>query len=195
MLTRVYAGGGLGTSIAVGMIPEFVQFQRFEVIVIVWLAFSAVADCAITVALVWHLVSDVNSESASRQLNLRRSVSTRPASLPRTTSSTGSSGVSLTSHVDSPTPDRDHPLAAVTVQTGLITAVCALVDLILFLATVRVTISFPISHSHSVRVLARRPSPRFQPPLVETLHELAYVQPELTLRLEVRKRRRRHNQR
>ena len=38
------------------MIPEFVHFQRFEVIVIVWLAFSAVADCAITVALVWHLV-------------------------------------------------------------------------------------------------------------------------------------------
>ena len=39
------------------MFPEFVQFQRFEVIVIIWLAFSAVADCAITVALVWHLVS------------------------------------------------------------------------------------------------------------------------------------------
>ena len=49
-------GGGLGTSIAVGMIPEFVHFQKFEVIVIIWLAFSAVADCAITIALVWHLV-------------------------------------------------------------------------------------------------------------------------------------------
>ena len=41
------------------MIPEFVHFQKFEVIVIIWLAFSAVADCAITVALVWHLVSHV----------------------------------------------------------------------------------------------------------------------------------------
>lgn len=51
------AGGGLGTSIAVGMIPEFVHFQKFEIIVIVWLAFSAVADCAITIALVWHLVN------------------------------------------------------------------------------------------------------------------------------------------
>ena len=50
------SGGGLGTSIAVGMIPEFAQFQKFEVIVIVWLAFSAVADCVITIALVWHLV-------------------------------------------------------------------------------------------------------------------------------------------
>ena len=58
-LTAYTSGGGLGTSIAVGMIPEFVHFQKFEVIVIIWLAFSAVADCAITVALVWHLVSHV----------------------------------------------------------------------------------------------------------------------------------------
>ncbi|KAF9808957.1 hypothetical protein IEO21_07679 [Rhodonia placenta] len=48
--------GGVGTAIAVGMIPEFVHFQRFEVIVIIWLAFSAVADSSITAALVWHLV-------------------------------------------------------------------------------------------------------------------------------------------
>ena len=38
------------------MIPEFTHFQQFEVIVIIWLAFSAVADSAITTALVWHLV-------------------------------------------------------------------------------------------------------------------------------------------
>ena len=58
-MTTYTSGGGLGTSIAVGMIPEFVHFQKFEVIVIIWLAFSAVADCAITVALVWHLVSHI----------------------------------------------------------------------------------------------------------------------------------------
>ena len=52
----ILSGGGLGTSIAVGMIPEFIHFQKFEVIVIIWLAFSAVADCSITFALVWHLV-------------------------------------------------------------------------------------------------------------------------------------------
>lgn len=39
------------------MIPEFTHFQKFEVIVIVWLAFSAVADTAIAISLVWHLVS------------------------------------------------------------------------------------------------------------------------------------------
>ena len=38
------------------MIPEFSHFQKFGVIVIIWLAFSAVADCAIAIALVWHLV-------------------------------------------------------------------------------------------------------------------------------------------
>lgn len=54
-------GGGLGTSIAVGMIPEFTNFQKFKVIVIVWLAFSAVADTLITAALVWHLVRHLRS--------------------------------------------------------------------------------------------------------------------------------------
>ena len=43
------------------MIPEFVHFQKFEVIVIIWLAFSAVADCAITIALVWHLVRTLSN--------------------------------------------------------------------------------------------------------------------------------------
>ncbi|EJF57076.1 hypothetical protein DICSQDRAFT_92661 [Dichomitus squalens LYAD-421 SS1] len=89
--------GGLGTSIAVGMIPEFVHFQKFEVIVIVWLAFSAVADCAITVALVWHLRKHKTGFAA--------------------------------------TDDIVNRIIRLTVQTGLITALCALVDLVLFIAT------------------------------------------------------------
>lgn len=47
----------MGTAIAVGLIPEFVHFQKFKVIVIIWLACSAIADTIITMALVWHLVS------------------------------------------------------------------------------------------------------------------------------------------
>ncbi|EPS93384.1 hypothetical protein FOMPIDRAFT_131067 [Fomitopsis schrenkii] len=47
--------GGIGTAIAVGMFPEFTHFHKFEVIVIIWLAFSAVADTAIAISLVWHL--------------------------------------------------------------------------------------------------------------------------------------------
>ncbi|OJT08158.1 hypothetical protein TRAPUB_954 [Trametes pubescens] len=89
--------GGLGTSIAVGMIPEFVHFQKFEIIVIVWLAFSAVADCAITVALVWHLRKHKTGFVA--------------------------------------TDDIVNRIIRLTVQTGLITALCAVIDLVLFLAT------------------------------------------------------------
>ncbi|KAL1950417.1 hypothetical protein VTO73DRAFT_5541 [Trametes versicolor] len=89
--------GGLGTSIAVGMIPEFVHFQKFEIIVIVWLAFSAVADCAITVALVWHLRKHKTGFVA--------------------------------------TDDIVNRIIRLTVQTGLITALCAVIDLVLFLAS------------------------------------------------------------
>lgn len=38
-------------------VPEFEQFQRFQVVVIVWLAFAALADAIITISLVWYLVS------------------------------------------------------------------------------------------------------------------------------------------
>lgn len=46
----------MGTSVAVGMIPEFVHFQKFKLIVIIWLTCSAMADTVITFALVQHLV-------------------------------------------------------------------------------------------------------------------------------------------
>lgn len=37
-------------------IPEFLEWQRFKGIVIVWLTFTALADIIIAVALVWYLV-------------------------------------------------------------------------------------------------------------------------------------------
>ncbi|THG96863.1 hypothetical protein EW026_g5047 [Hermanssonia centrifuga] len=89
--------GGLGTAIAVGMIPEFVHFQKFEVIVIIWLVFSALADTAITLALTWHLRKH-------------------------------KTGFTVTDDV----VDR---IIRMTVQTGLVTALCAIIDLIAFLAT------------------------------------------------------------
>jgi len=51
--------GSVGATIGVRMVPVFVQFQRFEVIVIVWLACAACADIIITTVLVLHLVSAV----------------------------------------------------------------------------------------------------------------------------------------
>ena len=90
-----FPGGGLGTSIAVGMIPEFTQFQRFQVIVIVWLAFSAVADTLITAALVWHLVTIFALYDTVRRAHGRYSGRTRPEWYSRTTSSIRSSAVSV----------------------------------------------------------------------------------------------------
>jgi len=46
---------GIGTSIAVGMIPIFTEAVRFKVIVIIWLVSAAVADVCITVSLTYHL--------------------------------------------------------------------------------------------------------------------------------------------
>ncbi|KAF7987082.1 hypothetical protein HWV62_247 [Athelia sp. TMB] len=46
---------GVGTAIAVGMIPEFERFVEFEVIVIIWLVAAAATDLCITFALCYHL--------------------------------------------------------------------------------------------------------------------------------------------
>ena len=51
--------GSVGATIGVRIVPVFVQFQKFEVIVIIWLAGEACADVIITTALVLHLVSAV----------------------------------------------------------------------------------------------------------------------------------------
>ncbi|KAI0784772.1 hypothetical protein C8Q75DRAFT_369245 [Abortiporus biennis] len=47
--------GGIGTSIAISIVPQFQQFQKFKVIVIVWLIGAAVCDTAITIALTIYL--------------------------------------------------------------------------------------------------------------------------------------------
>ncbi|KAI0795318.1 hypothetical protein BC629DRAFT_1592810 [Irpex lacteus] len=89
--------GGLGTSIACGIVPEFIHFQNFKVIVIIWLAFSATADTVITGALVWHLRKHKTGFTS--------------------------------------TDDVVNKIIRLTVQTGMITALCAIVDLIAFLAS------------------------------------------------------------
>ena len=53
--------GGLGTSIAIHLIPKWAEFHKFQVVVIVWLICAAVCDILITVSLTWHLVRDLSS--------------------------------------------------------------------------------------------------------------------------------------
>ncbi|PWN28356.1 hypothetical protein BDZ90DRAFT_250814 [Jaminaea rosea] len=45
----------LGTTIGVTIVKTFSEFQKFQVVVILWLACAALADMIITVALVWTL--------------------------------------------------------------------------------------------------------------------------------------------
>ena len=47
---------GVATATACGFVTQFVEFQRFQVVVILWLAFAALADVIIAVSLVSHLV-------------------------------------------------------------------------------------------------------------------------------------------
>jgi len=56
---------GIGTAIAVTMIPDYIHFQRFEVIVIIWLVSAILADIAITSCLVWNLAKRKTGFSAT----------------------------------------------------------------------------------------------------------------------------------
>ncbi|KAI0337921.1 hypothetical protein BDW22DRAFT_1423313 [Trametopsis cervina] len=89
--------GGLGSGIAITIVPAYMQFQRFQVVVIIWLVFSALTDTIITITLVWHLQKH-KTGFASTDAAITR-------------------------------------LMRLTVQTGMVTAICAIVDLICFLAT------------------------------------------------------------
>ncbi|EKM79469.1 hypothetical protein AGABI1DRAFT_114029, partial [Agaricus bisporus var. burnettii JB137-S8] len=88
---------GLATAAAIAFIPKFNEFQRFRIVVILWLGSSCIADIVITTTMV---------------LYLRRH---------RT-------GFSQTDHQ----VDR---IIRVTMHTGLVTALWALVDLLLYLSS------------------------------------------------------------
>ncbi|KAG5733766.1 hypothetical protein E4T56_gene8192 [Termitomyces sp. T112] len=46
---------GIATAVAISIVPRFVEFQRFKVIVIIWLVCSSFADIVITATLVSYL--------------------------------------------------------------------------------------------------------------------------------------------
>lgn len=47
--------GAIGTTVGVEIVKLFAEFQKFQVVVIIWLACAALADLMITLALVWTL--------------------------------------------------------------------------------------------------------------------------------------------
>ncbi|EPQ53462.1 hypothetical protein GLOTRDRAFT_139698 [Gloeophyllum trabeum ATCC 11539] len=102
--------GGVGTAIAVGIIPQFAKFQEFQAIVIVWLISNAVCDVLITTALTWHL---------------RRHKTGFPA-----------------------TDDIVNKIIRLTVQTGMITALVATLDVAFFVGStsgLHLAFNFPLS--------------------------------------------------
>ena len=55
---------GIGTAVACGIIPHFIDFHKFSIIVILWLAFAALADVIIAASLVFHFVRPAHFLSA-----------------------------------------------------------------------------------------------------------------------------------
>ncbi|KZV60115.1 hypothetical protein PENSPDRAFT_694559 [Peniophora sp. CONT] len=88
---------GIGTGIAVIIVPEFLKFQTFTPITVVWLAGSAVCDVMITLLLVFYLRKH-------------------------------KTGYTYTDAI----VDR---IIRLTVQTGMITSVVAIIDMTLYLTS------------------------------------------------------------
>lgn len=87
--------GGIATSIAIGFVPEWLEFQKFQIPVIIWLTISALVDTSITVILVWHLRQHKHGFKKS--------------------------------------DDVLDKIIRLTVQTGLVTSVWAIIDLAVYL--------------------------------------------------------------
>ena len=123
--------------------PAFAEFQRFEGIVAVWLACSAAADTLITGSLVWHLVSRPHclSQEPKNLTGFRTYLKRKHKS-----GFTGSDDavdriIRCACHEPTSLCLCLHVPTLVTVQTGMVTAVCAIIDLITFLSVVSIFVS------------------------------------------------------
>ncbi|KAI0043431.1 hypothetical protein FA95DRAFT_399951 [Auriscalpium vulgare] len=111
--------GGVATSIAIGMVPMWLDFQKFKIPVIVWLTVSALVDSSITAILVWHLRGHKRGFKASDDIL-----------------------------------DR---IIRLTVQTGMITSIWAIVDLAVYLSIptgVHLIFNFALSKLYSNSLLS-----------------------------------------
>jgi len=96
--------GGVATTVAVSVAPEFARFQEFEWTIITWLVGSAVADVFITGSLVWSLYN-------------------------RKTGVAGSD-------------DIINKIMRLSIQTGAITTIAAITDIILWRLLPHTTLNF-----------------------------------------------------
>ncbi|KAF9033288.1 hypothetical protein BDZ89DRAFT_1063024 [Hymenopellis radicata] len=119
LLALTGAVGGIVTAVEIKTTPSFVDFQKFQTVVIIWLVASCLGDLAITCILVWYLRKHKTGFQGSDEL-----------------------------------VDR---IIRMTVQTGLITSICAIVDLILFLANptgLHLIFNFPLCKLYTNTLLS-----------------------------------------
>ncbi|KNZ73544.1 hypothetical protein J132_01352 [Termitomyces sp. J132] len=104
---------GVATATAAGIVPQFDEFPKFRVTVILWLGCSSLADVLITGTLVFYLVN-LNMKTINLLQDLMFDQKNHKTGFIRTDT-----------YIDR--------VIRLTVQTGLITAIWAFVDLMLFL--------------------------------------------------------------
>ncbi|KAH0586221.1 hypothetical protein H2248_007476 [Termitomyces sp. 'cryptogamus'] len=119
---------GIATAVAISIVPRFVEFQRFKVIVIIWLVCSSFADIVITATLVSYLVF-LREQILARCIVLMFDQTKRRTGFSQTDT-----------YIDR--------VIRLTVQTGFITAIWAFVDLMVYLLNptgLHLLFNFPLS--------------------------------------------------
>ncbi|KIY45593.1 hypothetical protein FISHEDRAFT_7655, partial [Fistulina hepatica ATCC 64428] len=116
---------GIATAIACGIVPQFNQFQTFRVVVIIWLASSAMADALITFSMVFYLRQH-KTGFARTDTNIDRIIRRKLARF-------------------------------LTLSKGMITAIWALTDLLVYLfdsTGLHLLFNFPLSKLYSNSLLS-----------------------------------------
>jgi len=130
---------GLGTAIGCSIVKEFLRFQEFRVVVIIWLVLSAVTDIAITGILSWYLHSHRTGFSSTNDIISR--------------------------------------LIRITVQTGLITTIWAIVDLIVYLSfsnSLHLIFNIPLCKLYTISLLSTLNTRGGWNTSYETKHEFSH---------------------
>ncbi|KAJ6594906.1 hypothetical protein B0H19DRAFT_1247539 [Mycena capillaripes] len=131
LLALVSLGGGISVTTVVSLHPDYASFANFRAEVIIWLVSSTACDIFLTSSLVYSLVrpSAVKYICRNSALIAVRSKWTRKTNV-----------ISTDSYINK--------IIRLTVQTGLITAAAALLDMILYLTldnTANFMFDFPLS--------------------------------------------------
>ncbi|KAJ7107823.1 hypothetical protein C8R44DRAFT_885221 [Mycena epipterygia] len=131
-------GGGLSVTIMVSLHSAYADFASFHPFVITWLSSTAACDVVLSGALIYSLISSKLYQTVYNANNSMFSILAKQVPARPTDTLTGSLVVRLFNIQPGPTLMA----WAVTVQTGSITAITALLDLFVFLFSPSTTLQF-----------------------------------------------------